>query len=302
MDRPGVRQVPEGSRNRGKMEKTGYRIICGAPTTLAVKGLMMMMTMMTPKLLTLWGTVWEVKWCVSDENGPISRRRGSLYSICKPVFFCCFFLSSAWLINFCYYCTETFAFFFFSFFFLLIFFFFLFWSEVCEPTVTPTQMWFAVFFLVLVNPSVVSCCVVIVLLTHRSSVSRHLYVALCLVNKCVLRQLITSTLFDAFSAIFICLCTLYSSNSARPLNTYCVLLLSVFVSTGTVPLLLRGGPVSYPRDECLCQYLTVDLSCSSVVRCVHSHTTYKEIRVHFPDSVSHWTILKEGNNRIITIQ
>ena len=47
MDRPGVRQVPEGSRNRGKMEKTGYRIICGAPTTLAVKGLMMMMMMMT---------------------------------------------------------------------------------------------------------------------------------------------------------------------------------------------------------------------------------------------------------------
>ena len=40
MDRPGVRQVPEGS---GEMEKTGCKIICGAPTTLAVKGLMMMM-------------------------------------------------------------------------------------------------------------------------------------------------------------------------------------------------------------------------------------------------------------------
>ena len=38
MDRPGVRQVPEGSGERG--------IICGAPTTLAVKGLMMMMIMM----------------------------------------------------------------------------------------------------------------------------------------------------------------------------------------------------------------------------------------------------------------
>ena len=45
MDRPGVRQVPEGSGEQGKMEKTGCKIICGAPTTLAVKGLMMMMMM-----------------------------------------------------------------------------------------------------------------------------------------------------------------------------------------------------------------------------------------------------------------
>ena len=37
MDRPGVRQVPEGSGEQGKMEKTGCEIICGAPTTLAVK-------------------------------------------------------------------------------------------------------------------------------------------------------------------------------------------------------------------------------------------------------------------------
>ena len=46
MDRPGVRQVPEGSREQGIMEKTGCKIICGAPTTLAVKGLIMMMMMM----------------------------------------------------------------------------------------------------------------------------------------------------------------------------------------------------------------------------------------------------------------
>ena len=46
MDRPGVRQVPEGSGEQGKMEKTGCKIICGAPTTLTVKGLMMMMMMM----------------------------------------------------------------------------------------------------------------------------------------------------------------------------------------------------------------------------------------------------------------
>ena len=43
MDRPGVRQVPEGSGEQGKMEKTGCKIICGAPTTHVVKGLMMMM-------------------------------------------------------------------------------------------------------------------------------------------------------------------------------------------------------------------------------------------------------------------
>ena len=43
MDRPGVRQVPEGSGEQGKMEKTGCKIICGAPTTLAIKRLMVMM-------------------------------------------------------------------------------------------------------------------------------------------------------------------------------------------------------------------------------------------------------------------
>ena len=43
MDRPGVCQVPKGSGEQGKMEETGCKIICGAPPTLAVKGLMMMM-------------------------------------------------------------------------------------------------------------------------------------------------------------------------------------------------------------------------------------------------------------------
>ena len=46
MDRPGVRQVPVGSGEQEKIEKIGCKIICGAPTTLAVKGLMMMMMMM----------------------------------------------------------------------------------------------------------------------------------------------------------------------------------------------------------------------------------------------------------------
>ena len=38
MDRPGVRQVPEGSGEQGKMEETGHETICGTSTTLAVKG------------------------------------------------------------------------------------------------------------------------------------------------------------------------------------------------------------------------------------------------------------------------
>ena len=46
MDRPWVCQVPEGSGEQGKMEKTGCKSICGAQTTLTVKGLMMMMMMM----------------------------------------------------------------------------------------------------------------------------------------------------------------------------------------------------------------------------------------------------------------
>ena len=34
MDRPGIRQVPGGSGEQGKKEKTVCKIICGAPTTL----------------------------------------------------------------------------------------------------------------------------------------------------------------------------------------------------------------------------------------------------------------------------
>ena len=48
MDRPGVRQVPEGGGEQGKMEKTGCKIVCGAPTTLVVKGLMMMTCSTSP--------------------------------------------------------------------------------------------------------------------------------------------------------------------------------------------------------------------------------------------------------------
>ena len=36
-----IRQVPEGGRGHRKMKETACKIICVAPTTLAVKGLMM---------------------------------------------------------------------------------------------------------------------------------------------------------------------------------------------------------------------------------------------------------------------
>ena len=48
MDRPGVQQVPEGGGDQEKMEKTGCKIICGAPTTLPVKELMVVMISSLP--------------------------------------------------------------------------------------------------------------------------------------------------------------------------------------------------------------------------------------------------------------
>ena len=62
MDRPGLRQVPEGSGEQGKMEETGCKIICGALTTLTVKGLMMMMMMMdtqqySSEICSCWRTI-----------------------------------------------------------------------------------------------------------------------------------------------------------------------------------------------------------------------------------------------------
>ena len=59
IDRPGVRQVPEGSGEHGKMEKSGCKIICGAPTTLAVEGLMMMMMIAVH--------TYTFCWCIHKE-------------------------------------------------------------------------------------------------------------------------------------------------------------------------------------------------------------------------------------------
>ena len=36
MNRPGVRQVPEGCEEQQELEKTGCKVICGGSTTLAV--------------------------------------------------------------------------------------------------------------------------------------------------------------------------------------------------------------------------------------------------------------------------
>ena len=38
MDRPRIKQVPEGSGEQGKKEKTGCKIICGAPMRLEAGG------------------------------------------------------------------------------------------------------------------------------------------------------------------------------------------------------------------------------------------------------------------------
>ena len=48
MDRPGVRKVPESSGKQGEMEESGCEIICVAPMTLVVRGLMMMSNTFTP--------------------------------------------------------------------------------------------------------------------------------------------------------------------------------------------------------------------------------------------------------------
>ena len=64
MDRPGVRQVPEGSEEQGKIEKAGCKIICGAQTTIAIKGWMMMM-MMCMLFCSRWSIVELMMMCSS---------------------------------------------------------------------------------------------------------------------------------------------------------------------------------------------------------------------------------------------
>ena len=69
MDRPGVCQVPEGSGQQGKMEETGCEIICGAPTTLAVTGQMMMMMVMMMNAYTRASCTHACKLCLVNNKG-----------------------------------------------------------------------------------------------------------------------------------------------------------------------------------------------------------------------------------------
>ena len=79
MDRSGVRQVPEGSGEQGKMEKTGCKIICGALTTHTVKGLMMMMSS-----LSLSGK-WSIVFYVSCQTpiSPFDQYHAGICLVCS---------------------------------------------------------------------------------------------------------------------------------------------------------------------------------------------------------------------------
>ena len=77
MDSPGVQQVSEGAEEQEAMDETGCKIIYCAPTTLTVKGLMMMMMMMI-HFLSEWGNYSSVpvyvclliagsRWCINME-------------------------------------------------------------------------------------------------------------------------------------------------------------------------------------------------------------------------------------------
>ena len=63
MDRLEGRQIPERSGEQGKMEKAGCKIIFGAPTTLAVKGLMVMVMVMMMMMMMMM-----VQLCKHMEN------------------------------------------------------------------------------------------------------------------------------------------------------------------------------------------------------------------------------------------
>ena len=55
MDKPGVRRVPEGCGEQRKIEEAGCKIICGSPTTLANKGLILLLWLVRePPILLLF--------------------------------------------------------------------------------------------------------------------------------------------------------------------------------------------------------------------------------------------------------
>ena len=86
MDWPGVWQVPEGSGEQGRMEKTDWKIICGAPKTLAVKGLMMMMMIKLTDVMSVYTCVstfmfsgyciheWTDHWATDFDDMQVSLK------------------------------------------------------------------------------------------------------------------------------------------------------------------------------------------------------------------------------------
>ena len=79
LDRPAVQQVPEGSGEHRKMEKTGCKIICGAPTTLSVKELMiMMMTMTRAPSAVIKAVVLELRYASTPRLIILSLLEGCL--------------------------------------------------------------------------------------------------------------------------------------------------------------------------------------------------------------------------------
>ena len=70
MDWAGVQHIQEGSGEQGKMEETGYKVICSAPTTPAVKGLMMMIIVnITEQMDSLRQTKNTKRWSMKGGYG-----------------------------------------------------------------------------------------------------------------------------------------------------------------------------------------------------------------------------------------
>ena len=67
MDRPGVWQVPEGSGEQGKMEKTGRKIMCGAPTTLCI--ISSSCSLHPAEFPPLGHVLWVWNWHIVLSNG-----------------------------------------------------------------------------------------------------------------------------------------------------------------------------------------------------------------------------------------
>ena len=60
--------ISEGSGEQGKMDKTGCKIICGAPSTLTVKGLMMLTFVLCFRII--YCNLWQGK-CYPPFDGAI---------------------------------------------------------------------------------------------------------------------------------------------------------------------------------------------------------------------------------------